>query len=179
MESFKIQVQLWYLLLKSLPCLAISLRVKSKLCPHHLDLHGPLLSACASLPACLLGSSPIYLTFSQTGQPGLASGTLLLSPLPKIICSRVPAWSPSHHSGLIPSIVSTKRFSWILYFICPALFTLTVPCKYIPWLFSLRIYHFQKISNLVISHFSCLVTFQVYESRDCACWVSAITTLLE
>ena len=130
-----------------------------------------LLSACASLPACLLRSSPIYLTFSQIGQPGLASGTLLLSPLPKIICSWVPAWSPSHNSGLIPSIVSTKRFSWILYFICPALFTLTVPCKYIPWLFSLRIYHFQKISNLVISHFSCLVTFQVYESREYACWV--------
>lgn len=130
-----------------------------------------LLSACASLPACLLGSSPIYLTFPQTGQPGLASGTLLLYPLPKIMCSWGPAWSASHHSGLITSIVSTKRFSWILYFKCPALFNLTVPCMNIPWLVSLRIYHFQKMSNLVISHFSCLVTFQVYESREYACWV--------
>lgn len=59
---FKIQVQLWNLLLKSLPCLAISLRVKSKLCPHHLHLHG-LAPFCLCITTCLLTGIQPYLPY--------------------------------------------------------------------------------------------------------------------
>ena len=59
---FKTQVRSWYLLFKSLPCLGISLRVKFKFCPHHLDLHSPA-PFCLCVTACLLAGIQPYLPY--------------------------------------------------------------------------------------------------------------------